>query len=227
MFVHMVSRKLILLVFAFFYLVNVLASGGHIDSWDGVESFLTTETMALKHTAKLDPTVPSQEHLRFNVNFIAAVYKYLAEGKALDPNAPLEPFYGTRPMLVSTVALPFYMLALALSVSPYVLVSMFTNSLLIALTSVVIFCFALELYRSAKIGFALGIIFNLCSFVLPYVTTLWAQPLQALTLVASLFFYPQVSSQYPNFYVQTFCVSKEGSNHTGDSRWAGNSKVWQ
>src|SRR3954452_24728505 len=110
MFTHTVNRKMMLLVFAFFYLINVLASGGHIDSWDGIESFLTTESMALKHTAKLDPTVPSQEHLRFNVNFIAAVYKYLAEGKNLDPNAPLEPFYGTRPLLISAVALPFYML---------------------------------------------------------------------------------------------------------------------
>jgi hypothetical protein len=65
---------------------------------------------------------------------------------------------------------------------------MFTNSLLIALTSVVIFCFAVELYHSAKIGFALALMFNVCSFVLPYVTTLWVQPLQALTLVAALFF---------------------------------------
>ena len=78
MFIHAVSKKLMLLVFAFFYFINVLASGGHIDVWDGVESFLTTESMALKHTAKLDPTVPSQEFLRFNVNYTSAMYKYVA-----------------------------------------------------------------------------------------------------------------------------------------------------
>ena len=188
MFTHTVNKKLMLLVFAFFYLINVLASGGHIDMWDGIESFLTTESMALKHTAKLNPTVPSQEFLRFNVNYTVAFYKFVAEGKPFDPNTPLEPYYTIRSLLISAVALPFYELALVLSLSPLVLVSLFTNSLLIALTSVVIFCFAVELYRSAKIGFALALMFNVCSFVLPYVTTLWTQPLQALTLVAALFF---------------------------------------
>src|SRR5215213_4419640 len=187
MFIHTVSRKMMLLVFAFFYLINVLASGGHIDSWDGVESFLTTESMALKHTAKLDPTVPSVESLHFNVNYTAAFYKFIAK-KSYDLNTPLEPVYTVRSLLISAVALPFYELALVLSVSPYVLVSMLTNSFIIALTSLVIFCFAVELYRSAKIGFALSLMFNVCSFVLPYVTSLWTQPLQALTLVAALVF---------------------------------------
>ena len=84
MFIHTVSKKLILLVFAFFYLVNVLASGGHIDRWDGIESFLTTESMALKHTAKVDPTVPSVDSLHFNVNYTLAYFKYTAEGKPFD-----------------------------------------------------------------------------------------------------------------------------------------------
>ena len=134
-FIHKVDRKMMLLVFAFFYLINVLASGGHIDAWDGVESFLTTESMALKHTAKLDPTVPSQEFLRFNVNYAMAFYKLVAEGKPFDLNIPPEPYYTIRSLLISAVALPFYELALALSLSPLVLVSMLTNSLLIALTS--------------------------------------------------------------------------------------------
>src|SRR5215213_9489207 len=188
MFTHTVSRKMMLLVFAFFYLINVLASGGHIDVWDGVESFLTTESMALKHTAKVDPTVPSVESLYYNIPYAVAYYKYTAEGKPYDINTPIEPFYTIRSLLISAVALPFYELALVLSASPYVLVSMLTNSFIIALTSLVIFCFAIELYRSAKIGFALSLMFNVCSFVLPYVTSLWTQPLQGLTMVASLFF---------------------------------------
>ena len=210
-FTHTVSRKLILLVFAFFYLINVLASGGHIDAWDGVESFLTTESMALKHTAKVDPTVPSVESLHFNINYTVAYYKYIAEGKPYDLNTPLEPVYTVRSLLISAVALPFYTLALALSVSPYILVSMFTNSFLIALTSVVIFCFAIELYRSAKIGFALSLMFNVCSFVLPYVTTLWAQPLQALTLVASLFFIYKSLHHNPFFICSYLGATKKGA----------------
>jgi hypothetical protein len=188
MFTPTVSKKLMLMVFAFFYLINILASGGHIDVWDGIQSFVTTESMALKHTAKVDPTVPSVESLNYAVNYTVAYYKFIAEGKSFDLNIPAEPAYTIRPLIISAVALPFYELALVLSVSPFVLVSMLTNSFIIALTSLVIFCFAIELYRSAKIGFALALMFNVCSFVLPYVTTLWAQPLQALTLVASLFF---------------------------------------
>src|SRR5918998_3709052 len=101
MFIHTVSKKLILLVFAFFYLVNVLASGGHIDSWDGVESFLTTESMALKQTSKLAPTVPSVESLHFNVNYTVAMFKYTIEKKSYDLNTTLEPVYTVRSQLIS------------------------------------------------------------------------------------------------------------------------------
>ena len=41
---------------------------------------------------------------------------------------------------------------------------------------------------SRKIGFLLGLIYGVCSFVWPYNTSLWPQPLQALTLIASAFF---------------------------------------
>jgi hypothetical protein len=221
MFTHTVSRKMMLLVFAFFYLVNILASGGHIDVWDGVESFLTTESMALKHTAKVDPTVPGVKSLYYNIPYAVAYYKYTAEGKPYDLNTPIEPFYTIRSLLISAVALPFYELALVLSLSPYVLVSMLTNSLLIALTSVVIFCFSLELYRSAKIGFALSLMFNVCSFVLPYVTTLWAQPLQALTLVASLFFIYKSLHHNPYFICSYLGSLKKSTGWQVTSRYGG------
>ena len=215
MFIHAVNKKLILLVFTFFYLINVLSGGGHTDRYDGVEAFLTTESMALKHTAKLDPTVPSVKSLYFDVNYTVAYHKYIAEGKPFDVNTPLEPVYTVRSLLISAVALPFYTLALVLSVSPLVLVSLFTNSFLIALASVTIFCFSMELYRSAKIGFALGLVFNVCSFVLPYVTTLWAQPLQALTLVASLFFIYKSLHHNPYFICSYFRMSKDATGGRG------------
>jgi hypothetical protein len=214
MFTHTVSKKMMLLVFAFFYLINVIASGGHIDRYDGIETFLTTESMALKHTAKVDPTVPSVESLHFNVNYTVAYFKYTVEKKPFDQNIPLEPVYTVRSLLISAVALPFYELALVLSLSPLVLVSMLTNSLLIALTSLVIFCFAVELYRSAKIGFALSLMFNVCSFVLPYVTTLWTQPLQALTLVASLFFIYKSLHHNPFFICSYLGASRKPKKAT-------------
>ena len=215
MFIHTVNRKLILLVFAFFYLINVLSSGGHIDVWDGIESFLTTESMVLKQTAKLDPTVPSVESLHFNVNYTVAFFKSIHEGQPFDQNTPLEPVYTVRSLLISAVAVPFYTLALILSASPLVFVSLFVNSLLIALISVIIFCFSIELYHSAKIGFVLSLVFNVCSFVLPYVTTFWAQPLQALTLVAALFFIYKSLHHNPFFICNYFGVSKKAAGAPG------------
>ena len=54
-----INKKLLMLVFAFFLLVNIAFSGGHFDPWHGTETFLVTESMVLKHTAKLVPTSPS------------------------------------------------------------------------------------------------------------------------------------------------------------------------
>jgi hypothetical protein len=176
---------------------------------------------ALKHTAKVDPTVPSVESLHVSLNFGVANYKYLFEKKPFDLNTPLEPFYIIRSLLVSAIALPFYELALVISASPYVLVSMLTNSFLIALTSLVIFCFAVDVYRSAKIGFALALMFNVCSFVLPYDTTLWAQPLQALTLVAALFFIYKSLHHHPLPICSYLGNLKKAAGVKGTARYGG------
>ena len=41
-----------LFVFVFFFIINLMASGGHIDMWDGMVTFMITESMALKQTAR-------------------------------------------------------------------------------------------------------------------------------------------------------------------------------
>jgi hypothetical protein len=187
--VHKINKKLLLLVFCCFYLINILVSAGHTDLWDGVEAFLVTESMALKHTAKLDPTVPSVQKLHFNVNYTVAYYETTFEGRPFNVQHPyLKPVYTVRSLLISAIGLPFYYLALALSLSPLITIAMFVNSLLIALTSLVIFAFAIDLYGSAKTAFILALIFNVCSFVLPYTSTYWTQPSHALTVIASIFF---------------------------------------
>ena len=82
----------------------------------------------------------------------------------------------------------FIMLAIAFSVSPVVVVTFFLNSLMIALCSLVIFLFSLEIHNSTRIAFILALIFTVCTFVLPYNTTLYPQPLQALLLITSAYF---------------------------------------
>ena len=50
-----------------------------MDSWDGIESFLITESMVLKHTAKLDPTVPGVEKLNFDVRYTVFANKAIRQ----------------------------------------------------------------------------------------------------------------------------------------------------
>jgi hypothetical protein len=183
-----INKKLLLLVFSFFLLVNIASTGAHFDWVDGTEAFLVTESMVLKHSAKLYPDIPSIEKLHYEVKYLMPMNKALQTHTAYNPNTPLEPVYLLRSLLLSAIAVPFYYAATILSIAPLPVVGIFVESLLISLTSLVIFCFSFEIYGSRKISFILGLIFGVCSFVWPYNTTLWAQPLEALCIIASAYF---------------------------------------
>jgi hypothetical protein len=186
---HATDRKLIFLVFIFFFLINVISSGGHLDWWDGTEAFLVTESMVLKQTAKLDPAVPSVKDLGFNVNYTVYANTALQGGNTSNPSSViLEPVYTVRSLLLSSAGVPFYYAANIFSASPVVTVGLFVNSLFISLTAVIIFCICIEIQRSNKIAFAMSLIYCFCSFVWPYNATFWVQPLQGLLLVSSAYF---------------------------------------
>jgi hypothetical protein len=183
------NKKLFFFIFIFFLAVNLISAGGHFDWWDGVEAFLVTESMVLKHSAKLHPDVPSIKSLNFPVNYTVYVSKTLQTGKYYDEKTiQLEPVYTVRSLLLSAIAVPFYYAAIIFSASPISLVAMSVNPLLISLTCLVIFCFSSEIYASKKIAFILSLIFAVCSFVWAYNTTFWSQPLQALCLILSAYF---------------------------------------
>jgi hypothetical protein len=61
--------------------------------------------------------------------------------------------------LLAAIAVPFYYAANIFSVSPIIVVTLFVNSIIISLTSVVVFRFSLEIYRSNRIAFCIK--FNL------------------------------------------------------------------
>jgi hypothetical protein len=90
-------------------------------------------------------------------------------------------------LILSAAAVPFYYSALVFSESPVVFVGLFVNSLFISLTAVVIFCISSEIQRSKRIGFIMSLIYSVCTFVWPYNTTFWVQPLQGLLLVVSIY----------------------------------------
>jgi hypothetical protein len=187
---NQVGKGIAALVFIFIFLANVLMSGGHLDWWDGMEAFLVTESMALNNSAKLHPESPTLQEIPFDVRYTVYSNKVIQTGNtSLDRDTiPLEPVYTVRSIFLSAIAVPFYYLAMALSVPPIELVGLFVNSLLISITSLVIFCFSIRVYHSAGIALSLSIIYGICSFVWPYHTSFWTQPLQALTLISSLYF---------------------------------------
>jgi len=186
--VHYSDKRLIVLVLVFFFLVNVLSSGGHTDWWDGTEAFLVTESMVLRHTARLDPTVPSVKELGFYINYTVYANIGLQTGEYTSlQNVTLEPVYTVRSLLLSAVAVPFYYIATILSVSPFVTVGLLFNSLIISLTAVTIFCIVLEVKNSRRIAFVSSLIFAVCTFVWPYNSTFWVQPLQGLLLAVALY----------------------------------------
>jgi Dolichyl-phosphate-mannose-protein mannosyltransferase len=178
------NSKLIFMVFGFFLLINLASAGGHLDGFDGVQIFLLAESMALKHSVKLysslNPDLPSMTKL---------FYKNPRPYNLVDPFAPTyKPTYSERSHLLAAIAVPFYYAALILSASPITVVALFVNPIIISLTSVVIFCFSLEIYRSKKIAFVLSLIFGVCSFILPYNNMFEPNPLQGLCIVTAAYF---------------------------------------
>jgi hypothetical protein len=208
--VHCTDYKLVLLIFVFFFSICTISSGGHLDWWDGTEAFLVTESMALKNTAKLDPFVPSVQELGFYINYTVYANQALQGGNNTDPRTtPLEPVYTVRSLLLSALAVPFYFLSLVIGVSPIVTVGLLANSLFISLTSVVIFCISVEVHRSKRIGFLLSLIFSVCSFIWPYNTTFWVQPLQALTLALAAFFIIKIQHYNMSFICHYTVLGKD------------------
>jgi hypothetical protein len=184
------NKRLIVSVFFFFFLINVLTSGGHLDWWDGTEAFLVTESMVLKHSAKLHPDVPTLEKIPFDIAYTVYSNKVIQTGNnSLNKETiTLEPVYTVRSLFLSAVGVPFYYLALAISAPPLAVIGLFANSMLIAFTCAIVFCFSYEVYGKRWISLALSLIFGVCSFVWPYHTSFWVQPLQGLTLISATYF---------------------------------------
>jgi hypothetical protein len=196
MHITVTNKSLIFSVFFFFFIINLVSTGGHTDMWDGMVTFLLAESMATKQSAMLNPEIPtiSDSHMGDTVrtmihyevqNYMIVTAKY---ADWIQKSMALEPVYSSRSLLLPAISIPFYYAALSVSTPPLLVIPLFVNSFLITLTSLTVFCFSLEIYNSRKIAFALSVIFTGCSFILPYNTSLFPQPLQTLLIVTSAFF---------------------------------------
>ena len=208
-----------LIVFAFFFIINLVTSGGHLDMWDGVVTFMITESMALKNTAQLHPEIPTISNAKPNDivntmqeyeigNFKAITGKYQ---EWVSMSKSVEPIYSSRSLLLPAVAVPVYLFALLMSLDPILAIGISVNSLVITLTALVLFCFSRDLYASRRIGFLLSLIYAGCSFILPYNNTLFPQPLQGLCIISSaLFLYK--SRHLHSSYICSFTRGKTYNN---------------
>lgn len=201
------NKELILYVFIIFLIINFISSGGHTDLWDGMVTFFITESMVLKQTAKMHPEIPSISNTSIPIMVDGFVLYETQNNKVItgkfyewvSMGRPIEPVYISRALLLPSISVPFYFLSTVLSVNPISLVAFSVNSIIIALTALVIFCFSLDLYRSRRLAFILGIIFTGCTFILPYNTSLFPQPLQALCIVSGVFFLYKARHRSPLF----------------------------
>ncbi len=201
------KKSTIFLVFFFFLIINLASTGGHTDVWDGMVTFLLAESMATKQTAKLHPDIPTVSNsnpadpprsmVGYEVQYNMIVTGRYAEW--VEQSMPLEPVYSTRSLLLPAISVPFYYAAVVTSLAPILLIPFLVNSFIIALTSLVVFCLSLELYSSKKIAFLLGLIFTGCSFILPYNTSFFPQPLQSLLFITAAFFIFKSLHFHPSF----------------------------
>ncbi|MDQ6863529.1 MAG: hypothetical protein M3044_06870 [Thermoproteota archaeon] len=172
-------------------MVYSTSSSGHFDPWDGTEYFLITESMALKHSAKVYPDLPTLKMLSTH----SSPVKPNLPNPCFTCEAILKPTYLLRPLLGPGIAVPFYYAALIFSVSPITVVALFANSFVISLTCVLLFCFSLELYKSKRIAFVLTLIFGVCSFIWPYNSSLMSEPTTTLCIFASAYFIYMLTKQ--------------------------------
>jgi hypothetical protein len=193
----------ILSAFIFFLVLNVLSSGGHFDWRDGVETFIVTESMIVKGSTMIHSDLPSVKELY---------------GKSYDRSNVTtvpQPYHSPRSLLLATISIPFYYVATVLFYSPVAVTALFVNSVLIALTALVVFSFSFKLYGSIKISFLSGLIFSFCSFVWPYNTSLYPQPLQALLIITPVYLIYRSEHQHHAF----ICNYTNGGININSASW--------
>ena len=201
------NKELTIYVFVVFLIINLVSSGGHTDLWDGMVTFFITESMVLKQTAKMDPQIPSIANTSIPIMVDGFVLYETQNNKVItgkfyewvSMGRPIEPIFISRALFLPSISVPIYLLSMLLSVNPVSLVAFTVNSIIIALTALVIFCFSLDFYGSRRLAFILGIIFTGCTFILPYNTSLFPQPLQALCVISGVFFLYKARHRSPLF----------------------------
>lgn len=181
------SKKLSFYVLVFFLLFNFVSTGGHFDSYDGVLYYLVAENVVLNNSIKIDRDSPSIKELEFDSGLLNHVRFWVPEIYDDFHSGEKKSFYLGGSILGPLLAVPWYALSTVLGTNPIHFVAFFTNSVILTLTSLVLFLTAKEYFSSSKIGFVLALIFSITSFVWSYNTSFFLQPAQGLVLISSIY----------------------------------------
>jgi len=199
------QKKTEILVLSFFLLLNFATTGGHQYSIDDTKYFLITENIVVNQSFMLDPNSPSLDviyngegektftdfqFLKY-VNEEGIIGKGERSGHAksvwMEKN-PIVAFYFEAPPLLPILAVPLYYLATITSSNPIPILMFFTNTIILSLTSLMIFKFGLHYFRSNKIAFVLSLVFLVTTFVWPLNTGMMLRPLASLMVILGVYF---------------------------------------
>jgi len=203
------QKKLLpIFIFTFFFLIYIGTSGGHGDPYDGLSYFLISENFVLNGSPSINVNSPSADELGFDVKQYFDIKSSLQAWSIYHSKAPdevpekfgtfrdeykktldEENFFGPANLVLPVIGSSLYFTGMALNVSPIVTYFLFLNSIILAISCVVMFLIGKELF-SEKIGFVLSIIFGVTSFIWPYITSGYARPLAILFLI--LFIYVMI-----------------------------------
>jgi len=100
----------------------------------------------------------------------------------------LIPVYGRAPLLLSFLSVPLYHLTIAVSQNPINILGLVPNSIILSLTSFMIFITSIHYFKSQKIAFVLSLVFLVTTFVWSYNTGMMLRPLAGLFVILGLYF---------------------------------------
>ena len=205
-----------LFLFIFFFSAFLVTSGGHGDPFDGPSYFIITEGIAERGTPTMDVNSPAADKMGFDIEQYIEIrtslqaYQYwYTESHALSPemtiselitNYPFgtylkdyrttvdqEYFYGPGYLLLPILATPIYVVADFFNVSVIDSVFLLFNTLVLTFTCIILYFISRNLFSSERIAVSTAIIFGLTSFIWPYITSLYSNPLALMFMVFSIY----------------------------------------
>lgn len=208
------KKYLPVLIFTFFFSIYLASSGGHTDPVDGGVYFLIAENIVRNGSPSLTINTTTDEDLGIDAEDIIDKHAWgMAFSKAsaqvarepeevLEDNQIIERrqiinellkdvdkenFIGPAYLVLPFLAAPLYAIAVSAKLPAIHFVPLILNSAIIAATALTMFFIGREIY-SERIGFVLALIFGISSFIWPYITSMYANPLAVLLIILSIYF---------------------------------------